>query len=151
MGRRSGTFIASSACPERVGGPCPRSLFYCSRLYRKNVAVTGNDNYYATMVSFNEIENVAKKIGQEINAEAVILFGSYARNQPGKHSDVDLLVIAESNLPRHKRSRKLHLMFKPYPFPMDILVYTPKEVEKESEFELSFISTVLREGKKLYG
>jgi len=29
--------------------------------------------------------------------------------------------------------------------------YTPKEVEKESEFELSFISTVLREGKKLYG
>ena len=113
--------------------------------------MTGNNNYYATMVSFNEIENVAKKIGQEIDAEAVILFGSYARNQPGKHSDVDLLVIAESNLPRHKRSRKLHLMFKPYPFPMDILVYTPKEVEKESEFELSFISTVLREGKKLYG
>ena len=113
--------------------------------------MTGNNNYYATMVSFNEIENVAKKIGQEIDAEAVILFGSYARNQPGKHSDVDLLVIAESDLPRHKRSRKLHLMFKPYPFPMDILVYTPKEVEKESEFELSFISTVLREGKKLYG
>ena len=103
------------------------------------------------MVSFNEIENVARRIGQRINARAVILFGSYARNQPGKHSDVDLLVIAESNLPRYKRSRELHLMFRPYPFPMDILVYTPKEVEEESEFELSFISTVLREGKKLYG
>jgi len=103
------------------------------------------------MVGFNEIENVARKIGQQIQAEAVILFGSYARNQPGKHSDVDLLVIAESDLPRHKRSRELHLMFKPYPFPMDILVYTPKEVEQEREFELSFISTVLREGKKLYG
>jgi len=103
------------------------------------------------MASFNEIENVARKIGKKINAKAVILFGSYARNQPGKHSDVDLLVIAESDLPRHKRSRELHLMFKPYPFPMDILVYTPKEVEKESEFGLSFISTVLREGKKLYG
>ena len=103
------------------------------------------------MVGFNEIENVARKIGQQIHAKAVILFGSYARNQPGKHSDVDLLVIAESDLPRHKRSRELHLMFKPYPFPMDILVYTPKEVEQEREFELSFISTVLREGKKLYG
>ena len=103
------------------------------------------------MVGFNEIENVARKIGQQIQAEAVILFGSYARKQPGKHSDVDLLVIAESDLPRHKRSRELHLMFKPYPFPMDILVYTPKEVEQEREFELSFISTVLREGKKLYG
>jgi len=103
------------------------------------------------MVSFNEIENVARRIGEQVNARAVILFGSYARNQPGKHSDVDLLVIAESNLPRYKRSRELHLMFRPYPFPMDILVYTPKEVEEESEFELSFISTVLREGKKLYG
>ena len=103
------------------------------------------------MVSLNEIENVAGKIGKQINAKAVILFGSYARNQPGKHSDVDLLVIAESNLPRYKRSRQLHLMFKPYPFPMDILVYTPREVEQESQFELSFISTVLREGKKLYG
>ena len=103
------------------------------------------------MVSFNEIEDVAGKIGKQIDAKAVILFGSYARNQPAKHSDVDLLVIAESNLPRYKRSRELHLMFKPYPFPMDILVYTPKEVEEESEFELSFISTVMREGKKLYG
>jgi len=103
------------------------------------------------MVSFNEIENVARRIGEQVNARAVILFGSYARNQPGKHSDVDLLVIAESNLPRYKRSRELHLMFRPYPFPMDILVYTPKEVEEESEFELSFISTVMREGKKLYG
>ncbi|MHC4624630.1 MAG: nucleotidyltransferase domain-containing protein [Planctomycetota bacterium] len=103
------------------------------------------------MVSFNEIEDVARRIGERINARAVILFGSYARNQPGKHSDVDLLVIAESNLPRHKRSRELHLMFRPYPFPMDILVYTPSEVKEESEFELSFISTVMREGKKLYG
>ncbi len=102
-------------------------------------------------MSFNEIEDVATKIGRHINAEAVVLFGSYARSQPGRHSDVDLLVIAESDLPRQERSRELHLIFKPYPFPMDILVYTPKEVEKESEFELSFISTVLREGKKLYG
>jgi predicted nucleotidyltransferase len=109
------------------------------------------ENYHQAMVSFNDIENVARTIGKQINAKAVILFGSYARKQPGKHSDVDFLVIAESDLPRHKRSRQLHLMFNPYPFPMDILVYTPREVEKESEFELSFISTVLREGKKIYG
>ena len=80
----------------------------------------------------------------------MILFGSHARDQAGTHSDVDLLVIADSDLPRHKRSRQLHLMFKPYPFPMDILVYTPKEVEEESQFKLSFISRVLREGKRLY-
>ena len=103
------------------------------------------------MVAFSEIEEVARKIGEQINAQAVVLFGSHARGQAGMNSDVDLLVIAESDLPRHKRSRQLHLMFKPYPFAMDILVYTPGEVETEREFELSFISRVLREGRRLYG
>ena len=103
------------------------------------------------MVAFNEIERVARRIGEQAGARAVVLFGSHARGQAGVDSDVDLLVIAESDLPRHKRSRQLHLMFKPYPFPMDILVYTPDEVKKESEYEMSFISRALREGKKLYG
>jgi len=103
------------------------------------------------MVSFSQIKNVARQIGEKSNARAVFLFGSYARNQAGRDSDVDFLVIAESDLPRHKRSRQIHMMFKPYPFPMDILVYTPDEVNKESEFEISFISRALKEGKKLYG
>ena len=103
------------------------------------------------MVSFNQIENAARKIGEQAHAQTVILFGSHAREQASENSDVDFLVIADSDLPRYKRSRKLHLMFKPYPFPMDILVYTPEEVKKESESEISFISRVLREGKRLYG
>jgi predicted nucleotidyltransferase len=57
------------------------------------------------MVSFEKIENVAGKIGEQTKAQAVVLFGSHARNQAGMHSDVDPLVIAESDLPRHKRSR----------------------------------------------
>jgi len=115
------------------------------------VAKDSTDRYHSIMVAFNEIEAVARKIAEQTKARAVVLFGSYARGQAGKDSDVDLLVIAESDLPRHKRSRQLHLMFKPYPFAMDILVYTPREVEQERQFEFSFISRVLREGKRLYG
>ena len=115
------------------------------------VAWALENGYHPIMVAFNEIEKVARQIGEQTRAKAVVLFGSHARDQAGTDSDVDLLVIAESDLPRHKRSRQLHLMFKPYPFAMDILVYTPKEVDSEREFELSFISRVLREGKGLYG
>jgi predicted nucleotidyltransferase len=114
-------------------------------------AIASENGYHPVMVAFNEIEEVAQKIGKQTRARAVVLFGSHARGQAGTDSDVDLLVIAESDLPRHKRSRQLHLLFKPYPFAMDILVYTPKEVDAEREFELSFISRVLREGKRLYG
>ncbi len=102
------------------------------------------------MVSHNDIVNVARRIADAANAEAVILFGSHASGDAGGSSDVDLLVIAESDLPRHKRSRELYKLFKPYPFGMDILVYTPAEIEKGKLTSLSFVSTVLREGKTLY-
>ncbi len=102
------------------------------------------------MVGFNDIQKAARCIGDAINAETVILFGSYARGDAGENSDVDFLVIAESDLPRFKRSRRLHKLFKPYPFGMDILVYTPAEIEKSTKTELSFISTLLRDGKKVY-
>ena len=102
------------------------------------------------MVSMTDIKNVAKRIGDAAGAEAVILFGSHARGDAGQSSDVDFLVIAENDLPRYKRSRQFYKLFKPYPFGMDILVYTPMEIEKGCKTPLSFVSTVLREGKKVY-
>jgi len=102
------------------------------------------------MIDEHEIERVAIRMGTAANAQCVILFGSHARGEAGENSDVDLMVIAESNLPRFKRSRELYKLIKPYPFAMDILVYTPQEVERGKRSPVSFVSTVLREGKPLY-
>lgn len=102
------------------------------------------------MVTFSDIEKAAIRIGLAAQAESVILFGSHARGDAGENSDVDFLVIAESDLPRHKRSRELYLLFKPYPFGMDIVVYTPDELNAAGQCRLSFASTVLQEGKTLY-
>ncbi|MDO8303193.1 MAG: nucleotidyltransferase domain-containing protein [Sedimentisphaerales bacterium] len=102
------------------------------------------------MINLDAIKDVARRIGEAANADRVILFGSYARGQATENSDVDFLVVADSDLPPFKRSRKLYGLFKPYPFAMDIFVYTPQEIEKESKCSLSFASTVLHEGKILY-
>jgi len=102
------------------------------------------------MIDNDEIKQVAIRLGVEANAERVILFGSHARGEADEKSDVDFLIIAESNLPRFKRSRNLYKLFRPYPFSMDLLVYTPGEIEEAKKSSLSFVSTVLREGKSLY-
>lgn len=102
------------------------------------------------MIDTRDIKRVATRLGIAANAEQVILFGSYARGEAGEHSDVDLMIIAESDLPRFKRSRELYKLFRPYPFGMDLLVYTPQEVEKGKQSPASFVSTVLQEGKVLY-
>ena len=98
----------------------------------------------------NKIKQVARQLGIEADAEQVILFGSHARGEAQENSDVDFMIIAESDLPRHKRSRQLYKLFRPYPFSMDLLVYTPQEIAKGKKSQLSFVSTVLREGKTLY-
>lgn len=103
------------------------------------------------MISEHVIKKVAERIGIASNAERVILFGSHARGNAAEGSDVDLMIIAESDLPRFKRSRKLYKLFRPYPFGMDLVVYTPEEVDKGKRSPISFVSSVLREGKTLYG
>ncbi len=102
------------------------------------------------MIALLDIKRVAKKIGVAANAEQVILFGSHARGNAHAESDVDLFIIADSHEPRFKRSRKLYKLFSPYPFSMDLLVYTPEEVEAGKQTPLSFVSAVLREGKVVY-
>ena len=114
--------------------------------------VSGKARTYSkgVMVKHDAIVQVARQIGEAIDAERVVLFGSHARGNASDHSDVDLLVVAESDLPRFKRSRELYKLTKPHLFPMDLLVYTPDEVERGRKCSVSFVSAVLKEGKTVY-
>lgn len=104
----------------------------------------------AMKASTKTIEQVAETLGKAARARKVILFGSHATGGARADSDVDFLVIAESELPRHKRSRSLYALFHPYPFPMDILVYTPEEVERQLRDGNPFLTSVVMQGKELY-
>jgi len=102
------------------------------------------------MIEESRIQEVAVQLGNAAHATQVILFGSYARGEATDRSDVDLMVVAETDFPPHKRAVPLYKHFRPYPFGMDIVVYTPQEVEVEKKSIVSFVSSVLREGKTLY-
>lgn len=102
------------------------------------------------MVQQGQIETVAARLAEAAGAERVILFGSHARGEAHDASDVDLMIVAQSDLPRFKRSRVLYRLLRPYPFSMDLVVYTPEEVERGKRSPLSFVSSVLREGKTVY-
>ena len=96
------------------------------------------------------IDQIVQKIVDQVNPLQVILFGSYARGTPATDSDLDLFVVVESHLPRHKRSAKIRLLFSPAPCPLDILVYTPQEVESCSGMVNHIVTHVMTTGKILY-
>ncbi len=96
-----------------------------------------------------KIQPVVKKIVQEYRPEKIILFGSYAWGTPREDSDVDLFIIQETENTRES-ARKIGRTIFPRPFPMDIIVYTPQQVEKRKKMGDFFILDIISKGKVLY-
>lgn len=102
------------------------------------------------MIRDKLIAEVANKIKEKFQPQQIILFGSYAWSKPTKDSDVDLFVIMESKLRRDERSRVIQEIFYDRTFPLNIIVYTPKEVKESLERGNPFIEEILNKGKLLH-
>ncbi|KAF0109216.1 MAG: DNA polymerase subunit beta [Anaerolineaceae bacterium] len=96
------------------------------------------------------LQPAVRKIVAELNPEKVILFGSFAYGAPNPHSDVDLLVIMNTRAPHKDRSWAVSRLLLPRPFPVDILVKTPQEVERDLASGDFFVREILTRGKVLY-
>lgn len=102
------------------------------------------------MIDEKLIQQVTDKIITHVQPEKVVLFGSWAWGEPDTDSDLDLLVIHDSTLRRDKRAREISRLFASRRFPLDILVYTPREVEQCQKMQGSFVKYILDHGRILY-
>ena len=82
------------------------------------------------MVAMKRIERFGKRIGEEFGAEKVILFGSYAEGTAKKDSDIDLLVVARTELPPRERYGAVRRLVADFPAGFDIVVETPEEYQQ---------------------
>jgi uncharacterized protein len=96
-----------------------------------------------------KIQKVADKIVQDFQPEKIILFGSWAWGEPNEASDVDLFVVKETENTR-KTAMKIDASILRRPFPIDFIVYTSNQLEKELSLEEPFITKVSKRGKVLY-
>lgn len=96
------------------------------------------------------LRQITQTLIERIRPEKIVLFGSYASGRATPYSDVDLLVILESDLRRDKRQEAISQVLRPRYFPVDILAYTPSEVASCTTVRGSFIAYILRTGKVLY-
>ena len=96
------------------------------------------------------VDEAVRRIVQAVAPEKVVLFGSRARGDARADSDVDLLVIVQSEEPRYRRAAPLYGLLSDILIQMDILVYSPEEVEEWREVRQAFVTTAVREGTVLY-
>ncbi|MBI4790297.1 MAG: nucleotidyltransferase domain-containing protein, partial [Chloroflexi bacterium] len=93
---------------------------------------------------------VVRKIVENFDPEKVILFGSYAYGKPTIDSDVDVLVVMESNETPAARATRVIGALRGKTFPMDILVSTPAEIEHRLAIGDFFYQEIVGMGKVLY-
>ena len=102
------------------------------------------------MTGSDKISEIINKIVLGYNPDKIILFGSYAAGNPNDDSDLDLFVIKESDLPRPQRTVQVRKMLYGSMVPIDLIVYTPQEINDSKENKFSFVYKVLSTGKTLY-
>lgn len=83
----------------------------------------------------------------DLNVERISLFGSYARGRSDLFTDLDVLVIMDSDKPFTERITEIYGMLA-LPVDADILCYTPREFRRMKE--TPFLKKALTDEVVLY-
>ena len=102
------------------------------------------------MITQEKIDEIVQKIVEGYQPEKIILFGSYANGTPTEDSDLDLLIVKDVEGPKYKRSSAVRKLLSGANIAMDILVYTPAELNKWKDLPVAFEHHILQTGKVLY-
>ena len=103
-------------------------------------------------VSSEILEEVVNRLVRGMQPDRIYLFGSQASGQADPGSDIDLLlVLPESDLPRHRREALSYDLLWGLTTPVDLIVLTQAEFQRGCRVKTSFPSRVRAEGKLLYG
>jgi len=98
------------------------------------------------------IQNIVQVLVREYQPERIILFGSYAYGQPDGQSDVDLLIVKNTERPFHKRWAEVCRLVSDHrrDIPFSPFVITPEELEKRLALHDPFFQEILEKGEMLY-
>jgi uncharacterized protein len=96
------------------------------------------------------LADITRRIVEKFQPYKVVLFGSYAYGTPDLDSDVDLLVVIDSDESMAQRIRRVTEVAKVRFLPMDIIVRTPAEMAQRLVMGDFFLAEILDKGKVLY-
>ena len=103
------------------------------------------------MFNNDEAERVIEMAKAKINPSLMIVFGSVANGTAGKDSALDLILVKESDEDSFIRSAKARVALKDSKIPIDIIVYTPEEFERELSNKYSLAYEAMATGKIVHG
>lgn len=95
------------------------------------------------------LETVVKSLRDKYHPEKIILFGSLTRKNIAEGSDIDLLIIKETDKNPWERAREVESIVE-RKVPFDLLVYTPEEIRDRLKINDFFIEEIFEKGEVIY-
>ena len=101
-------------------------------------------------VTEEALQEIVHRLVTGLHPHKIVLFGSYVYGTPTADSDVDLLVIVDTQARPVDRYLRVSRLLRPRPFPLDLLVKTPEEIAQALDRDDAFIREILAQGRVLY-
>ena len=95
------------------------------------------------------LDEIIRRVVEVAEPEKIILFGSAARGEMNRHSDVDLLIIKECTSPLDLMG-EIYMNLDGAGAAVDAVVVTPQAVERYKDSHALVIKPALRGGRVVY-
>jgi predicted nucleotidyltransferase len=102
------------------------------------------------MINHDDLQNIVKRIIGYCHPERIYLFGSYAKGTMNRNSDLDFIVVKQTDLPRHLRGSNMASALAGFAIEIDLLWVTPEELELGCKNSYSLLSNVMPTALLLY-
>ena len=101
------------------------------------------------MVAIARIKEFVDQIALQFEPQQVILFGSHASGRADSDSDVDLLVVLQHSDKNWRTAARIRTAI-PAPFPLDLLVRQPDEMNRRLIAGDVLLKEISETGRILY-
>ena len=96
------------------------------------------------------IDEVVHTIVERFHPRRIVLFGSQARGDAGPDSDIDLMIEMETAMRPIDRAVAVGSLFLDRDWPLDVVVYTPAEIARDTGVVGTLVSMIETNARTLY-
>ena len=102
------------------------------------------------MMTPDMLSTMVERIVRRLDPAGILLFGSQARGDARRWSDVDLLIIMNDVQNRRKTAIEIQRLLKDLFISKDIVIVTTDEINRKRHIVGTLVHAALRDGRMLY-
>ncbi|MCL2786265.1 MAG: nucleotidyltransferase domain-containing protein [Methanomassiliicoccaceae archaeon] len=103
------------------------------------------------MFDHAEAERVIEMAKRNIDSSLMIVFGSVVNGTADKDSDLDIIIVKESDENSFIIGAEARLALEDSNIPVDIIVYTPEEFKRDLSNKYSLAHEAMATGRVIHG